>query len=168
MKSSRLLLRLAEAARGSIGGSQQLRCYSAAVAASSCGAAEARAGATPSTSSKAAAADNAIENNTIDETNNDSSSSSLPVAYVFLGAPGVGKGTYSTRVADALGAQHVSAGDLVRAEVKAGTELGKQVRFFFFFSSCFCFLRQGFPVSVFQLDSSRMLCVFGLVAESIL
>jgi len=40
----------------------------------------------------------------------------------------VGKGTYSTRVADALGAEHISAGDLVRAEVKKGSELGKQVR----------------------------------------
>ena len=52
---------------------------------------------------------------------------SPPVAIVFLGAPGVGKGTYSTRVAAALGADHVSAGDLVRAEIKAGTALGKQV-----------------------------------------
>lgn len=51
-----------------------------------------------------------------------------PLAFVFLGAPGVGKGTYSTRIADALGAEHISTGDLVRAEVKKGSELGKQVR----------------------------------------
>ena len=55
------------------------------------------------------------------------STSPMP-AFVFLGAPGVGKGTYSVRVAAALGAAHVSAGDLVRAEIRAGTELGKEVR----------------------------------------
>jgi adenylate kinase len=49
-------------------------------------------------------------------------------AFVFLGAPGVGKGTYSVRVAAALGAVHVSAGDLVRAEIRAGTPLGQEVR----------------------------------------
>ena len=49
-------------------------------------------------------------------------------AFVFLGAPGVGKGTYSVRVASALGAAHISAGDIVRAEIRSGTELGKDVR----------------------------------------
>lgn len=48
-------------------------------------------------------------------------------AFVFLGAPGVGKGTYSVRAAAALGAAHVSAGDLVRAEIRAGTPLGKEM-----------------------------------------
>eukprot|EP00871_Galdieria_phlegrea_P006104 jgi/Galph1/981/GphlegSOOS_G5644.1 len=35
---------------------------------------------------------------------------------VFLGAPGVGKGTYASRVASLLGFQHVSLGDIFRAE----------------------------------------------------
>jgi adenylate kinase len=48
--------------------------------------------------------------------------------WVFLGPPGVGKGTYASRVAAALGVQHVAAGDLVRAEIKAGTPLGLQAR----------------------------------------
>ena len=38
---------------------------------------------------------------------------------------GVGKGTYSTRIADLFGFQHIAAGDLVRAEIKSGTALGK-------------------------------------------
>lgn len=49
------------------------------------------------------------------------------VKWVFLGAPGVGKGTYSTRVARALGVPHIAAGDLVRAEIKSGSERGNQV-----------------------------------------
>lgn len=49
-------------------------------------------------------------------------------AWVFLGPPGVGKGTYSTRVAEALGIPHISAGDLVRDEIKSGSTFGKTVR----------------------------------------
>ena len=49
-------------------------------------------------------------------------------AWVFLGPPGVGKGTYASRVADALGIAHISAGDLVREEIKQRTDLGQQVR----------------------------------------
>mmetsp|Transcript_40418 Transcript_40418/g.101681 ORF Transcript_40418/g.101681 Transcript_40418/m.101681 type:complete len:280 (-) Transcript_40418:166-1005(-) len=50
------------------------------------------------------------------------------VKWVFLGAPGVGKGTYSTRVARALGVPHIAAGDLVRAEIKSGSERGNQMK----------------------------------------
>ena len=46
---------------------------------------------------------------------------------VFLGPPGVGKGTYAKRVARALGVDHVAAGDLVRAEVARGSALGRDV-----------------------------------------
>ena len=49
-------------------------------------------------------------------------------AWVFLGPPGVGKGTYSTRVAEALGIPHISAGDLVRDEIKSGSSFGQTVR----------------------------------------
>ena len=47
--------------------------------------------------------------------------------WVFLGAPGVGKGTYASRVAKLLGVPHVSAGDLVRDEIRAGTALAKEM-----------------------------------------
>lgn len=49
------------------------------------------------------------------------------IQWVFLGPPGVGKGTYSTRVAVALGVAHIAAGDLVRAEIKNRSPLGQQV-----------------------------------------
>lgn len=48
-------------------------------------------------------------------------------AMVFLGPPGVGKGTYSTRVAERFGVAQVSAGDLARDEMRAGTARGRQV-----------------------------------------
>jgi adenylate kinase len=48
--------------------------------------------------------------------------------WVLCGAPGVGKGTYASRLATLLRVPHVSAGDLVRDEIKAGTPLAKQAR----------------------------------------
>eukprot|EP00887_Chlorella_sp_A99_P006205 scaffold3.g6205.t1 len=50
-----------------------------------------------------------------------------PLTWVFLGPPGVGKGTYATRISDTFGFWHIAAGDLVRMEMKQGTELGKQM-----------------------------------------
>ena len=41
---------------------------------------------------------------------------------------GVGKGTYSTRIADYFGMEHIASGDLVRDEMRKGTEIGKEVR----------------------------------------
>ncbi len=43
---------------------------------------------------------------------------------VFFGPPGSGKGTYASRVAPTLGIIHISTGDLFRAEIAAGSELG--------------------------------------------
>lgn len=51
-----------------------------------------------------------------------------PSAWVFLGPPGVGKGTYSKRVAEALGMSHIAAGDLVRDEIKSGSTLGARMQ----------------------------------------
>ena len=50
------------------------------------------------------------------------------IGFVFLGPPGVGKGTYSTRVAIALGVSHIAAGDLVRYEMRSGSRVGQSVR----------------------------------------
>lgn len=47
---------------------------------------------------------------------------------VFLGAPGSGKGTQATRLKSELDLAHISTGDMLRAEVAAGTELGRQAR----------------------------------------
>jgi adenylate kinase len=46
---------------------------------------------------------------------------------LMLGAPGSGKGTQGTRLARALGVDHISSGDLLREAVADDTPLGRQV-----------------------------------------
>jgi adenylate kinase len=46
---------------------------------------------------------------------------------LLLAPPGAGKGTQGERLADRLGVQHVSAGELLRAEARAGTPVGREV-----------------------------------------
>ncbi|MBE6291393.1 MAG: adenylate kinase [Bacteroidales bacterium] len=43
---------------------------------------------------------------------------------VIFGAPGSGKGTYSARLVENFKLDHISTGDVLRAEIKNGTELG--------------------------------------------
>lgn len=44
---------------------------------------------------------------------------------VIFGAPGSGKGTQSDKLIKKYGLNHISTGDVLRAEIKKGTELGK-------------------------------------------
>lgn len=47
---------------------------------------------------------------------------------VIFGAPGSGKGTQSERIVEKYGIGHISTGDVLRAEIAAGSELGKTAK----------------------------------------
>ncbi len=47
---------------------------------------------------------------------------------VMLGAPGAGKGTQAKMIAAKYGIPHISTGDIFRANIKNGTELGKKAK----------------------------------------
>ncbi|KAK4342965.1 hypothetical protein RND71_038781 [Anisodus tanguticus] len=49
------------------------------------------------------------------------------VQWVFLGCPGVGKGTYASRLSTLLCVPHIATGDLVRDELKSSGPLSKQL-----------------------------------------
>ena len=47
---------------------------------------------------------------------------------IMLGAPGAGKGTQAKKVAKKYNIPHISTGDIFRANIKEGTELGKRAK----------------------------------------
>lgn len=47
---------------------------------------------------------------------------------IIFGAPGAGKGTQAKLISDKYQIPHVSTGDIFRANIKAGTELGKKAK----------------------------------------
>ena len=47
---------------------------------------------------------------------------------IMLGAPGAGKGTQAKKIAEKYQIPHISTGDIFRANIKNGTELGKKAK----------------------------------------
>merc|ERR1711994_138835 len=66
----------------------------------------------------------ALERKNIDKT--PLTKAGLPVVWV-LGGPGCGKGTQCDRIVAKYGFTHLSSGDLLRDEVKSGSDRGKQL-----------------------------------------
>ena len=65
---------------------------------------------------------------------------------IMLGAPGAGKGTQAKMIADKYGIPHISTGDIFRANIKNGTELGKKAK---------GYMDQGLLVPVLYWTASR-------------
>ena len=47
---------------------------------------------------------------------------------LLMGPPGAGKGTQAAALVKELGVPHISTGDMFRAAIKEGTEMGKQAK----------------------------------------
>ena len=47
---------------------------------------------------------------------------------IMLGAPGAGKGTQAKKIAEKYSIPHISTGDIFRANIKNGTELGQKAK----------------------------------------
>ena len=52
----------------------------------------------------------------------------ISMKIIMLGAPGAGKGTQAKQIADKYQIPHISTGDIFRANIKEGTELGKKAK----------------------------------------
>lgn len=53
---------------------------------------------------------------------------SINMKIIMLGAPGAGKGTQAKKIAEKYRIPHISTGDIFRANIKNGTELGKKAK----------------------------------------
>jgi adenylate kinase len=52
----------------------------------------------------------------------------MPLNVLLLGPQGAGKGTQATRISNEYDIPHIASGEILRAEMTAGTELGNRVR----------------------------------------
>ena len=70
---------------------------------------------------------------------------------VLLGPPGAGKGTQAAKVIEKYNVPHISTGDIFRANIKEGTELGKKAKGYMD-EGKEGFLLDGFPRTIFQAE----------------
>ena len=52
----------------------------------------------------------------------------MGMKVIMLGAPGAGKGTQAKKIAEKYQIPHISTGDIFRANIKEGTELGTKAK----------------------------------------
>ena len=87
--------------------------------------------------------------------------SRLPV-IVFLGPPGVGKGTYAKQIAAHIGVPHIMTGELVREQIARQTPLGKEVESTVTSGGL---LHDGIALSLLQSRLDRPDAAFGAVLD---
>lgn len=66
---------------------------------------------------------------------------------IMLGAPGAGKGTQAKKIAEKYDIPHISTGDIFRANIKNGTELGQKAIFFLPSAPSFC-ISSSFGIAI--------------------
>jgi adenylate kinase len=86
----------------------------------------------------------------------------MPMIIVFLGPPGSGKGTYSTRISAKLDIPHISTGDLFREERRNKTELGSRLAPFMDSGGL---VPDELTVSILKERISRPDCRSGLILD---
>ena len=73
---------------------------------------------------------------------------------IMLGAPGAGKGTQAKQIAQAYDIPHISTGDIFRANIKEGTELGKKAQEYMDKDDCEKgYILDGFPRTIPQANA---------------
>jgi len=106
---------------------------------------------------------------------------------VFLGPPGAGKGTQAKKAVAEFGLEHLSTGDILRAEVSTGTELGNLAKGIMEKGELVTdeiiigmmgkkiskitagFVLDGFPRTIEQAEGlKKILCSLGLELDSVL
>ena len=72
---------------------------------------------------------------------------------IMLGAPGAGKGTQAKQIAGKYQIPHISTGDIFRANIKEGTELGKKAKTFMDQGLLVPDVLDGFPRTIPQAEA---------------